>query len=118
MFKLSCFRRNLQVFLVAAALVPMVGRQLVNLFVQTNQFYWCSQGSIGHSSRRSLGSSLRGFNCLTQEIREKTPKLNPVFSKSSNFPEIVSFSRITANRFTTDLGKIDFSSAGPIPLRI
>ncbi len=105
-------------FLVVAMLIPLVGRQFVYLMGHANPFFSDSNGSIDRNSHLSFGKVLRGFNCLTQDAKEKTSKPKSDICKSSNFPKTVSFSRTTAMAVPAAFGKADISSAGPIPLRI
>ncbi len=111
-------RQNLMAFLVVAMLMPMVGRQFVYLMGHANSFCVDSKGSIDRNSHLSFGKVLHGFNCLSQDAKERIVKLTSHVVKSLNFPETVSFSRATAMAATAAFGKADVSSAGPIPLRI
>ncbi len=118
MFRIKRLRQNLLMFLLVSMLVPMVGRQLVYLLGPANPFCADSKGSIDRNSHLSFGKVLRGFNCLTQEVREKTEKLKSDICKTSKFPETVPFSRMTVMAAVAAFGKVGVFSAGPIPLRI
>lgn len=119
MMKLNRFRHNLLILLLAVALGPLIGRQLVMFIVPARVVYSNVEGSVSRSLKRSFSRTfLHQLNCQSLESAPKVSKPKPKVAFLRDFGRVVSCPKTVIGMPRAVFGQNVFSSEGSIPLRI